>query len=240
MEGATMPNHNQHSRNQAPRIGLWLVVSSVTLCCICEAVAQQGGHNAKAFECGFVYDKMKGGKSSAATCSYTGEMVFGTPNEPFPAKEHCKTESNNGYEDFINFRIDLVANTVTWDEQSGLAPFYEPHMIEYYTQKEKLSREEATARVKVKRPLIHNAFDIRHTDKIYDRIFTDEINRTALNPPIYIPGYVITFGDRDTNYSIYIPGKNSNAILSQYVGDHDASWVNLRFGKCRTLTGTPP
>jgi|RhiMetdeSRZDD1v2_1073273.scaffolds.fasta_scaffold150871_3 hypothetical protein len=49
--------------------------------------------------------------------------------------------------------------------------------------------------------------------------------------------YRVTFGERGANYSIYIPGKNNNVILSRYeIGaDAVASWVNLRFGKCRAV-----
>jgi hypothetical protein len=201
------------------------------------ALGQQ--YDTKGFECGFIYDKFKGGKSSEAACSYDGEKVFGTAGEPFPARLHCKTESVGGFHDLINFRIDLAANTVTWDDQYGLSAFYQLEMIKYYMQTQKISEAEATAKVKGPWRLIHYAFNIRHTEKIYDHIHTDEINRELLKTPQHVPAYLITFGDEDSNYSLYIPGKNNNAILSEYVGDNDASWVNLRFGKCRKLGSVP-
>jgi len=119
--------------------------------------------------------------------------------------------------------------------QSGIAPFYEPDMIEYYMQTEKLSREEAISKVKVTYPLFHPAYDIYHIGKIYDAIFIDEVSRTTLKPPRYLPAYLIMFGDKGSNYSVYIPGRNNNAILSEYAGNNEASWVNLRFGKCRKI-----
>jgi hypothetical protein len=217
-----------------------LAISGVTLCYIRVGVAQQDEHAATEFECGFVYEKTKGGKSSDASCSYNGEYVFGTPSLPFPASEHCKTEPTHKYKDFVNFRIDLLAKDITWDTHIGSSPFRVLERIEYYMRTEKLSREEATRKAQVTYN-IQSGFKIFNVNKIYDTYFNDEITQADLKTPKYVPAYLITFGDKGSNYSIYIAGQSGRAILSKYDSDHTGnSWVNLRFGKCRIkATSTP-
>jgi hypothetical protein len=213
---------------------VFIAAIGLVMCCFGKALAQHAKHDATGFECGFIYDKFKGGKSSKAACSYEGEKVFSVPGgSGFPANEHCKTEPVTGYTDLINFRIDLSKNKVTWEEQYGLAPFYEPEMIEYIMRTEKLSREEATKRVKGPYSATTYDFNIYHTERIYDTIFVDEVTRKHLDPPRYVPAYLITFGEMGRGYSVYVSGKDSHAILSEYVSDGDATWINLRFGKCR-------
>jgi hypothetical protein len=213
-----------------------LVITAAALCCNRATYAQQSPQ----FECGFVYEKMEGGKSGAATCSYTGENVFAVAKEHAPTNEHCRTAPNSRYEDLVNFRIDLTTRKVAWDRQSGLSSFALPQMIEYYMRKENLTKEAATAKVaKLKDVSLHYDFDIIHTDKIADRTNVDELTQSPLKDPIYTPAYLITFRDAHSNYSIYISEKNSNAVLSEYVSDLDTTWVNLRFGKCRKVRAAP-
>src|SRR5262245_46032188 len=99
---------------------LFIATVCVTMCCLGKVLAQQEKHDATGFECGFIFDKFKGGKSGAAACSYNGEKVFGTPGQRLPANEHCETEQVHGYDDLLNFRIDLSSNKVTSDAQHGL------------------------------------------------------------------------------------------------------------------------
>jgi len=182
---------------------------------------------------------MEGGKSGAATCSYTGENVFAVAKEHAPTNEHCRTEPNSGYEDLVNFRIDLTTNKVAWDDQTGLSPFYEPHMIEYYMRHENISKEAATEKVAKSKGSVHYDFNILHTDRIADKTHVDEITQSPIKEPMYTPAYLITFRDESSNYSIYISEKSGNAVLTAYVSDLGATWVNLRFGKCRKLGATP-
>src|SRR6516162_8203745 len=99
---------------------------------------------------GFISEKFKGGKSGVAACSYEAEKVFSAPGEKsFPANEHCQTEPVRfGYTDLENVRIDLSENKVTWDQQFGYFSFDEPDMIEFIMRREKITKEEATKRVK--------------------------------------------------------------------------------------------
>jgi hypothetical protein len=226
-----MPDRCKYHSGQVRR-KLLLTIFCMTGCYICESVAQQDEHNPKAFECGFVYSKVKEGKSGEATCSYTAEKVVSNPSEHFPPNEHCKTEPVFEYKDLTNFQIDLATNRVTWDEEDGLASFEVPGMIEYYMRKQKISKEEAIAKARSKIRL-RSECNIYSINKISDRTDTDEISRAPLDRPKYTPAYVITFGDSYTNYSIYISSKTNSAILSEYASNNESSWVNLRFGKCR-------
>jgi hypothetical protein len=231
MERLAMRDY-QHHRDHIRQFKLLLAIAA-TMGSICHAAAQQ----AQQFECGFIYQKMEGGKSGSAACSYLGEKVFSRPRAPFSSKEHCQTEDNANYDDIMNFRVDFTTNTVAWDNQRGASPFFVPHMIEYYMRKEKLSKEAATEMVS-RKVQGHYDFKILHTDKIFDITDVDEISKTPLREPVHTLAYLITFSNGISNYSLYISGKRGNAILSEYVGgDEDVSWVNLRFGKCRKLTG---
>ncbi|YBW37785.1 hypothetical protein ACMYR2_0275 [Nitrobacter sp. TKz-YC01] len=113
------------------------------------AFAQNVVHNARGFECGFIYEKTKNGKSGDASCSYTGETVFSSASRSLPRNEHCYTKNVFSYEDF-NLQIDLAASKVVWDREDGLAPFAFTRMVEYYMRTEKIGKEEATRRVAVR------------------------------------------------------------------------------------------
>ena len=94
------------------------IVSAVF--CINDATAQQQAmHDARTFDCGFIYDKTKTGKSGNATCTFNPEKVF-SALKSFPAQEHCETKSVFNYED-IRLKIDLVTNNVRYEREEGLA-----------------------------------------------------------------------------------------------------------------------
>jgi hypothetical protein len=64
---------------------VFIAVIGVLMYCD-EVLAQQPKHDATGFECAFIYDKFKGGKSGDASCSYEGENVFSAPTgRRFPA-----------------------------------------------------------------------------------------------------------------------------------------------------------
>src|SRR6266481_4969232 len=170
----------RHHERRGDRVNrqnrLLLIFVAASLSGSCAEAAQQ----VQQFECGFIYEKMEGGKSGAATCSYTGENVFAVAKEHAPTNEHCRTEPNSGYEDLVNFRIDLTTNKVAWDDQTGLSPFYEPHMIEYYMRHENISKEAATEKVAKSKGSVHYDFNILHTDRIADKTHVDEITQSPI------------------------------------------------------------
>jgi hypothetical protein len=205
-----------------------------------QGYSQQVVHDARGFECGFIYEKTKGGKSGEASCSYTGERVFSTSSRPFPPREHCDTKEVFSFED-VNLRIDLGANRVVREREGGLAPFAVSQMIDYYMRKENIGKDEATRKV-TKRPQLSPkqlTYRIFHVHKGGEFVSHDPVTQALPKEPKNMPVYTVTFGwDGGNNfYSLFIPdnGTVGDAILSHSVADGASSWVNLRFGKCRIL-----
>jgi hypothetical protein len=191
------------------------------------------------FDCGFVSDRFKEGKSTNASCSYNGEAVFSVPASSyrFPANEHCKTEIVFSYNDLTSFVVDLQGRTVQWEEQHGLAPFAVPEMVSFYMKEEKITEKEAKKKVAQPGlaqpgPSKHFSVDIKTVQHISETHYADASGQ-MMKPPKILFGYLITFGDPAGQYSLYIPSSNNNVILSKYVSDMEHSWVNLRFGKCQ-------
>ncbi len=205
--------------------------------------SQQVVHDARGFECGFIYDKTKRGKSGDASCSYTGERVFGIAHS-LPPWEHCKTEQVFDFKD-VKLRIDFEANNVVWEQQEGLAPFAIPQMIDYYMREEHIGREEAARKVNKPPPpwkQIPLTYEIFHVYKGEAFVSSDPITQTLPKEPKYMPVYTVTFGTNyklpgNDLYSLFIPdnGIDGNAIMSHYVADGSDSWISMRFGKCRAL-----
>jgi hypothetical protein len=237
--GVVRSNFSQYAWNR--QIASWmpsmlvktlLVATSLTIYCICEAVAEQPKPDANTFDCAFLYEKFKGGKSGQAACGYTGKGVWAEVDFPPPAGEHCKTEKVFSYDDLTNFVIDRARNTVRWNQQHGLAPFAIPGAIEHYMRTEKLSRQEATEKANRVRTDFYFG-KIFHVSQLNEEKWIDEITNQVI-PPRKYPVYLITFGGTTSqNHSIFIYERNNDAILTSYSGDADYSGVKLRFGKCR-------
>jgi hypothetical protein len=203
------------------------------------AFAQKVVHDARGFECGFVYEKTKGGKSGAASCSYTGETVFSSASRSLPRNEHCYSETVFSYEDF-NLQVDLAANKVVWDREDGLAPFAFARMVEYYMRTDKLGKEEATRRATKRSPVPKQVtYDILGMQKGDEFVSQDPITQSLPKEPRSMPVYTLTFGSNDNNslFTLFVPddGANRSAILSRYWANGTSSWVSMRFGKCRVL-----
>ncbi|WP_416193510.1 hypothetical protein [Nitrobacter sp. TKz-YC01] len=203
------------------------------------AFAQNVVHNARGFECGFIYEKTKNGKSGDASCSYTGETVFSSASRSLPRNEHCYTKNVFSYEDF-NLQIDLAASKVVWDREDGLAPFAFTRMVEYYMRTEKIGKEEATRRVAEPRPVMKQVtYDILGIHKGDEFVSQDPITQALPKKLRNMPVYTLTFGRNDGNslFTLFVPddGANGNSILSRYWADGTSSWVSMRFGKCRVL-----
>jgi hypothetical protein len=198
-------------------------------------------HDARGFECGFIYEKTKDGKSGEASCSYTPDRVFSNASRSFSSKEYCDIKEVFEFED-IRLRIDFETNKVVWEHEEGLAPFAISQMIDHLMRKEHIGREEATRKVTQPKPPLWRqpwTYRILHVDKGDEFVSHDPITQSLPKEPRHMPVYTITFGwsSGNTLYSLFIPdnGTNADAILSHYVADGTSSWVNMRFGKCRVL-----
>lgn len=205
-----------------------------------QSSSQEVVHDARGFQCGFIYDKTKGGKSGEASCSYTGDKVFSTLDRPFPPREHCETKEVFRFED-IRLRVDFTSDEVVWEPENGLVPFAVSRMIEYYMRKEKIGREEAALKVKQRpEPLLkERKYRIFYVYKGDTFVSHDPITQGLPKQPRNMPVYTVVFGWNASNnlYSLFVPGDGTNgeAILSHFVADGSSSWVNLRFGKCRII-----
>jgi hypothetical protein len=164
---------------------------------------QQVVHDARGFECGFIQEKTKGGKSGEASCSYTGEKVFSNTSRSFPPQEHCDTKKVFGFED-VNLRIDLEANSVVWEREEGLAPFALSQMIDYYMRKEHIGREEATRKA-TERPqswkqMTYHIFYVHKGDESVSR---DPVTQALPKLPRSMPVYTIMFGFNVSNDPLF-------------------------------------
>jgi hypothetical protein len=153
---------------------------------------------------------------------------------PYPP-EHCKTFGTGYFTDMVNFRVDLNANEVTWEDQSGYAPFYLPEAIESFMDKpENMSREKATEYAKKLITIPHH-YGVYHTARVY--VFTPSKGETSPENrrKEFLPAYLITFGVVGYPYTLYVSAEGA-AILSEYRDRSRFSMVHLRFGTCRKLT----
>lgn len=151
-------------------------------------------------------------KSNSATCTGSPELTFSSKGHIPKRNEHCKTSSTT--EKLINFNVDSIKKTVTWTNVFGSKDIEQEHMatILAYTKGSES---------------VNN-----HMGKHYKqgKIFTNRI--ITFSSSFDLKKY--NLGESFINYTLYIPGANENAILATWnVMDHEQSWVNLMFGKCK-------
>ncbi|MBR0974324.1 hypothetical protein [Bradyrhizobium japonicum] len=201
---------------------------------------QQVVHDARGFECGFISEKTKDGKSGDASCSNSPERIFSNASRTFSSRELCDVKEVFGFED-IKLRIDFGSNNVLWEREDGLAPFAISRMAEYYMRKENLGRQEALRKA-TERPNLgpkQVTYRIFYVHKGDDFVSYDPVTQGLPKEPKSMPVYTVTFGYGfgNTLYSLFVPdnGAPAEAILTRYWADGGASWVNLRFGKCRVI-----
>ena len=65
------------------------------------------------------------------------------------------------------------------------------------------------------------------------RIWIDDVTGKVLSPPKIVPEHNLMFTDGRSMFYLYIPESSGHAILLEPTGMADASWVGMRFGKCR-------
>ncbi|WP_340672518.1 hypothetical protein [Bradyrhizobium ottawaense] len=218
-----------------------LALSTVAvLASVVSGVCQEVVHDARGFECGFVYEKTKDGKSGEASCSNSAERVFSNISKTYSSKELCKVENVYSFDD-IKLRLDFASNTALWEHEQGLAPFAILRMTEYYMRKDNLGRQDALRKA-TERPqggpkqISYRILQVLKGDDFvsYDPV-TQGLPKEAKRMPVYTVTFGYSFGN--TLFSLFVPdnGAPAEAILTRYWADGGSSWVNIRFGKCRVL-----
>jgi hypothetical protein len=203
--------------------------------------SQEVVHDARGFECGFIYEKTKGGKSGAASCSYAPDKVFSNISRSFSPGEFCDIKEVFEFED-IRLRIDFDADKVVWEHEEGLAPFAIPLLVDHLMRKEHIGKAEATKKVTQPKPPLWRqpwTYRIFYVHKGDEFVSHDPVTQSLPKQPTHMPVYTVTFGyiSGNTLYSLFIPdnGGNVDAILSRYWANGTSSWISMRFGKCRAL-----
>ena len=65
------------------------------------------------------------------------------------------------------------------------------------------------------------------------RILFDDVTRKLLEPPKEVPTHTFILSNADTLYYLFIPEESRHAILLEPNESETASWINIRFGRCR-------
>lgn len=188
--------------------------------------------SAESFECAFIQDKYPSGKSNKASCSMTPERVFSSRNHTPKKGDHCMVEGVYEYEDYVDFLVDSVTKTVTWTRRSGLTEDAKPRHKAYLIKKGSTDQE-AEADVQQVHVDDNNNFRIVSHVRSTTRIRRDEVTRKRLKPPREVPEHHFTLMNSIYLYYLYIPEASGDAILIEPTGSGGASWINIRFGKCR-------
>lgn len=79
----------------------------------------------------------------------------------------------------------------------------------------------------------HHFFRIVSHVKATTSLYIDEVTGKLLEPPKEVPEQHLVLKNRVYLYHLYIPAASGRAILIEPTGNAEASWVGMRFGKCR-------
>ena len=190
------------------------------------------------FECSFLQDKNPLGKPNEASCSMMPEKVFYTNNyipQISEHKKHCKVTDVYTYQDYKNFIIDIELNTISWDEHTGMVEKAKPSYKKYLIEKRGYSEKSANKNIKDIGAVTHHKFSINKHHITKKKIYKDSITGKFYKPPKEVPEHSFIFSDDIYLYHLYVPEASGHAILTSPTGTEDASWINIKFGKCRKL-----
>ena len=183
-------------------------------------------------ECGFIQEKIVNGKSNEASCSMDPEKVFSTSQYHHKPTAHCDVDEVYGYTDYINFLVD--DKFARWKSQYGLTEKGKLKQKQYYIQKGK-SEEEAERSVNSIH-VIKYLFPVFSHFVGHDKIWINSLTQKPYKKPRKQKTHIYTFGDDNQSFTLYIPEISGKAILIEYSSMEDLSWVNIRFGNCRTTS----
>jgi hypothetical protein len=193
------------------------------------------------FKCEFIQEKFKGGKTNKITCSGKLEELWSSNKR----NEHCRVggTGGTGFEDYIDYTVDLKNKSITYKEKSGTTPYGIDEMVLYHKgEGDNTSEDEIRKRYgevhtyNMKREIV----SIKTFSQIDQRLGGDSKKRETTS-------HLITYKwisrsrdfegkgiQNDLFSTLYIP-ENGESVISGYVmntGRSSVSSVNLRFGKC--------
>ena len=187
--------------------------------------------HAEIFECAFLQERYATGKPNKASCSMLPEKVYSTSRYTHKKTEHCNVESVYSYEDIEDVVIDTKQGVVSWKTHYGITEDAKPRQKKYYL-KQGDSEEEANKKVNLEKEE-KEYFQIKSHLVSEQRIWIDDVTGKVLSPPKIVPEHNLMFTDGRSMFYLYIPESSGHAILLEPTGMADASWVSMRFGKCR-------
>ena len=165
------------------------------------------------FKCEFIQEKFEGGSSNNGICSGDPELNLGRKSN-----DHCWTEPiNNGYEDYLDFEVDLNSGVINWIRRFEFSKDY-------------LTKNKSNSEPK----------QVEQTGKVISHYFFKQ--RKGLGALTkYTDSYIIIYTQEsmynDIVRTLYIP-QNGKSIISRHITNADllfgkeSSWLNIRFGTC--------
>jgi len=201
------------------------------LCCLLALATSAYGAG---FECAFIQEKYSSGKSNQASCSMLPEEVFSTRWHTPARNAHCKIESVYSFHDLLDVFVDIGQKIVRWTHHFGLTEEAKPQQKAYYL-KEGLSEQEAEEKISSETKT-GEVYRIVGHHVSSTNIYIDEITGKMNDPPKKVPEHTFMFESRTNRmFYLYVPEASGHAILFEPSGTADASWVSMRFGKCRKV-----
>ena len=196
------------------------------------------GASAEFFQCAFLQEKYRSGKPNKASCAMSPEKVYSTKDYTPPKNEHCEVKPVYSYEDLEEVGVDISKGTVSWIQTTGLTEEAKPIQKQYLI-KEGTSEEEANKQVNAPAIQKRQTFKIVAHHKSYDKIQIDEITEKFIDQQKLLPQHNLIFSNDFYLFHMYIPESTTEAILLEPDEIMGNSWVRVRFGKCRKLSGRP-
>ncbi len=183
------------------------------------------------FECYFIQEKHKGGKSNQASCSMNPEVIFSSSMSAHSPTEHCDVDDAYICWDYLDFKV--TDHWVGWDDKMSFSAEAKISAKKDYI-KEGKSEEEAEKLASRTRTTKYMYVVLNHLTQTSEFRFSVSTNQYYKEPKKQIV-QLYSFGDEDSLYTLYIPMLSRKAILIRYISDEDISWIRIRFGKCREM-----
>jgi|GEM_PF-3978484 len=189
--------------------------------------------NAEKFECAFLQERMKGGKSNGFSCSMMPEVAYLT-NAYIPKRnEHCNIEERYSFENYVNFIADTANNLVVWETEFGIIDEAKPDYMRYLIKEGVSAKEAKLTADKINRE--STMMDIKNHHIQNEKLYFDMATKKVFDEPKLAKAHFVSFGNKSKHYQLYIPEVSGHAILTSYHSMTDYSAVELKFGRCRLI-----